>query len=315
MKVVVTGGAGFIGSNLARALLAEGREVHVLDDLSTGHRRNVPPGAVFHHGSILDRPLLGRVVQDATYVFHQAALPSVPRSVADPLASNEANVTGTLNVLVAARDAGVRKVVFAASSSAYGNTPTLPKHEGMPVNPMSPYALTKVAGEFYCRIFHQVYGLRTTGLRYFNVYGPGQDPDGAYAAVIPRFIVRALRGEPLPIHGDGTQSRDFTFVADAVRANLLAAASTESDGLVMNVGAGRRTTLLELARLVIEATGSASLVEHHPRRPGDVDHSLADVSLAARTTGYAPTVDVREGIRRTAEWFRAQQEAAAPAAP
>ena len=303
MKVVVTGGAGFIGSHLAESYLDEA-EVHVLDDLATGKRANVPKGAIFHEGSILDKDLLARVLKDARFVFHEAALGSVPRSVADPQRSNEVNVTGTLNVLVAARDAGVEKLVYAASSSAYGNTPTLPKHEGMPVNPMSPYAVTKVTAEHYCKVFHQVYGLRTTVLRYFNVYGPRQDPNGAYAAVIPRWIHAALKGEPLTIFGDGTQSRDFTYVKDIVQANRLAALSVKADGQVINAGAGGRTELNLLAKEILAAAGSTSPIRHEPRRPGDVDHSLASLEKARELLGYSPRVDVAAGVAQTVDWFR-----------
>lgn len=314
MKSIVTGGAGFIGSHLAEALLQRGDEVHVIDDLSLGYEKNLPPGVTFHHGSILDRTLLADVLKDATFVFHQAALGSVPRSIQDPLRSNEVNVTGTLQVLDAARLARVEKVVFAASSSAYGDTPTLPKHEEMPNNPKSPYAVTKITGELYCRVFHEVYGLRTTALRYFNVYGPKQDPNGSYAAVIPRFVTAALDSRPLTIHGDGLQSRDFTFVADAVQANLLAAASTKADGNVVNVGAGAQTTVLELAQTIRDLAASDAPVVHEPRRAGDVAHSLADLRRARELLGYERRVQIPEGLRRTVDWHRAERGPAPSAA-
>ncbi|HET6399482.1 MAG TPA: SDR family oxidoreductase [Candidatus Thermoplasmatota archaeon] len=303
MKVVVTGGAGFIGSHIAESYVNEGAEVHIIDDLATGHRRNVPAGATFHEGSILDSNLLSKVFAGASFVFHQAALGSVPRSISDPLRSNEVNVSGTLGVLLAARDAQVRKVVFAASSSAYGDTPTLPKHEAMPVNPQSPYAVTKVAGEHYCRAFSNIYGLPTTALRYFNVYGPRQDPNGAYAAVIPRFIAAAFKGNPLLIYGDGSQTRDFTYVADVVRANKLAAEEKRTDGLVMNIGAAGRTSIRELAGLVIRLSRSQSRIELAPSRPGDIRDSLADLTLAERAMGYRPEYPITQGLKLTVEHF------------
>jgi nucleoside-diphosphate-sugar epimerase len=305
MKALVTGGAGFIGSNLAERLLTDGHEVHVLDDLSTGHRRNVPAGATFHAGSILDGKLLRKAMAGAEVVFHQAALGSVPRSVEEPVLSHEVNLTGTLRVLEAARALDVRKVVFAASSSAYGDTPTLPKHEGMLPAPLSPYAVTKLASEHYCSAYHKVYGLPTTSLRYFNVYGPRQDPNGAYAAVIPKFILAALKGETLTIHGDGTQSRDFTYVADVVQANLLAAQGAKSDGQMMNIGAAGRTDLNELAREIIALAGSRSKVVHGPPRAGDVHDSQASLDRARELLGYRPAVALAQGLSRTVEWFRA----------
>ncbi|HUR63216.1 MAG TPA: SDR family oxidoreductase [Candidatus Thermoplasmatota archaeon] len=304
MKALVTGGAGFIGSNLAERLLADGHQVHVLDDLSTGHRRNVPAKATFHHGSILDDALLRRAMAGAEVVFHQAALGSVPRSIAEPVTSHEVNLTGTVRVLEAARALEVRKVVFAASSSAYGDTPTLPKHEAMLPAPLSPYAVTKLAAEHYLAAYHKVYGLPTTSLRYFNVYGPRQDPNGAYAAVIPKFILSALRGEPLAIHGDGTQSRDFTYVADVVNANLLAAQSAKADGQVCNIGAAGRTDLNGLARDIVALAGSRSPIEHGPPRPGDVHDSQASLERARDLLGYRPAVALPEGLRRTVAWFR-----------
>ena len=304
MKALVTGGAGFIGSNLAERLLTDGHEVHVLDDLSTGHRRNLPAKAVFHQASILDDAALRKAMQGAEVVFHQAALGSVPRSVADPVTSHEVNLTGTLRVLEAARHLGVRKVVFAASSSAYGDTPTLPKHEDMVPAPLSPYAVTKLAAEHYCAAYTKVYGLRTAALRYFNVYGPRQDPEGAYAAVIPKFILAALQGQPLTIHGDGSQSRDFTYVADVVQANLLASANGKSDGQMMNIGAAARTDLNELAREVVRLADSASSILHGPVRVGDVRDSQASLDRARELIGYRPAVALPEGLKRTVAWFR-----------
>jgi nucleoside-diphosphate-sugar epimerase len=304
MKVLVTGGAGFIGSNLAERLLADGHDTHVLDDLSTGHARNVPAKAVFHRASILDDAQLRKAMQGAEVVYHEAALGSVPRSVAEPVLSHEVNLTGTLRVLEAARALGVRKIVFAASSSAYGDTPTLPKHEGMVPAPLSPYAVTKLAAEHYCAAYTKVYGLRTTALRYFNVYGPRQDPNGAYAAVIPKFILSALKGEPLTIHGDGSQSRDFTYVADVVQANVLAAQDGKSDGQMMNIGAAGRTDLNELATEILQLAGSKSKIAHGPPRAGDVHDSQASLERARDLLGYRPAVALPEGLKRTVAWFR-----------
>jgi UDP-glucose 4-epimerase len=304
MKAVVTGGAGFIGSNLAHALLQQQHEVVVIDNLATGHSQNVSEKAQFLHGSVTDPAVLAQAFEGADVVFHQAALGSVPRSIADPVASNEANVVGTLQVLEAARKFDVSKVVFAASSSAYGNTPTLPKVETMTPAPRSPYAVSKLAGESYCSVFWQVYGLRTTSLRYFNVYGPRQDPNGAYAAVIPRFIMAALRGQPLTILGDGSQTRDFTYVEDVVRANLLASGSRAADGRVINIGAGGRTSLRDLAHLIISAAKSESAIRFDPPRKGDVQDSLAGLQLARELLGYSPKVDIATGIRSTVAWFR-----------
>lgn len=308
MKAVVTGGAGFIGANLSEALLGEGHEVHIVDDLATGHRENVPEGAVFHEGSILDEALLAEVFADASVVYHQGALGSVPRSIKEPLVSNEVNITGTLKVLLHAHEAEVDKVVFAASSSAYGDTEELPKVETMTPRPKSPYAVSKLTCEHYCKVFHEVYGLRTTALRYFNVYGPKQDPDGPYAAVIPKFILAALRGDDLHIHGDGEQSRDFTYVADAVQANMKAAASTRADGEVINVGAGERTTVNTLARDILDAVGGDAKVVHGPPREGDVAHSLASLDKARALLGYEPTVPVADGLARTVGWFQVHQD-------
>lgn len=305
MKAVVTGGAGFIGSHLAEALRRKG-EVHVIDDLSLGKASNVPVGVEFHQGTILDRDLVDRVIRGADVIFHQAALPSVPRSIADPIATNQANVDGTLNILDAARRLDVKKVVLASSSSVYGDTPTLPKHEGMPPDPRSPYAVSKLSGEAYARAFYRVYGLPTTSLRYFNVYGPRQDPAGAYSAVIPRFIHAATKGQPLVIHGDGLQSRDFTFVEDVVQANLLAAQSTKANGEALNVGAGGRTNLNALASMVLRVTDSSSPITHGPPRPGDVAHSLASLDRAQEAMGYAPRVTLADGLRRTAISFGGQ---------
>ena len=304
MKVVVTGGAGFIGSNLAEELLKK-HEVTVIDNLSTGRIENLDQildKINFIKGSITDLDLLKEAFLGSDTVFHQAAIPSVQRSVDNPIASNEANVEGTLKVLVAARDCNVRKVVYASSSSAYGDTPTLPKKEEMKPNPKSPYAISKLAGEYYCRVFSEVYGLKTACLRYFNVYGPRQNPESQYAAVIPRFITRVLAHEPPVIYGDGTQTRDFTFVKDVVKANILAMQSP-AEG-VFNIACGQRVSLNELAGKIMEITGIKLETIYDEPRQGDVRDSLADISEARRELVYAPDFDLNMGLEATVEWFR-----------
>jgi len=306
-KVVVTGGAGFIGSHLVQELLKRGYQVSILDNLSTGKFSNVEPvliskDAEFVRGSISDLRLLRKVLSGADYVFHQAALPSVPRSIKNPRASHITNATGTLNVLLAARDSGVKKVVFASSSSVYGDTPTLPKVEDMAPNPQSPYAVTKLAAEQYCRVFERVYGLNTACLRYFNVYGPRQDPGSLYAAVIPLFINSALTGKSPVIFGDGEQTRDFTYVKDVVTANILAAESLATG--VFNVGSGSRVTINRLAQLIIKIVGDSKIkVVHREARSGDILHSLADISLAG-TFGYRPRYTLEEGLPEVVEYLR-----------
>lgn len=309
---VVTGGAGFIGSHLVGALLRRRYGVTVIDDLSTGNLENIThvlnqtnptnssnstnQRAEFVRGSITDLTLLNDVFRGVDYVFHQAAIPSVPRSIENPQASHEANATGTLNVLLAAKHNGVRKVVYASSSSVYGDTPTLPKTEDMPPDPQSPYAVTKLLGEYYCRVFHRVYALPTVCLRYFNVYGPRQDPDSQYAAVIPRFIRRALDNRSFIIYGDGEQTRDFTFIRDVVDVNILAA---EGDaGGVCNVGRGERVSINTLAGLVIELVGNSIEPVYGEPRPGDIMHSLADISKA-RQFGYNPEYSLEQGLLET----------------
>ncbi len=303
MKVVVTGGAGFIGSNLAEELLKK-HEVTVIDNLSTGRMENlhrILDKINFIEGSITDLDLLKEAFSGSYGVFHQAAIPSVQRSVDNPLATNEANVEGTLKVLVAARDCKVQKVVFASSSSAYGDTPTLPKKEDMKPSPKSPYAITKLAGEYYCRVFSEVYGLKTTCLRYFNVYGPRQDPKSEYAAVIPRFITRVLAHEPPVIYGDGNQTRDFTFVKDVAKANILAMHSS-AEG-VFNIACGRRMSLNELAGKIMQITGIKLDPVHDEPRLGDVRDSLADISAAGKELGYEPDYDMDCGLEETIKWF------------
>ena len=306
-RYIVTGGAGFIGSHITEELVNQGHEVVVLDDLSTGHEHNLTAfrdRIEFVKGSVTDFDLMSRLFAGADVVFHQAALASVPRSVKDPVASNHANVTGTLNVFVAARDAGVRKVVYAASSSAYGDTEELPKHEGMPGRPLSPYAVTKYVGELYGKVFTDIYDLPTVGLRYFNVFGPRQDPQSQYAAVIPLFTTRFLAGEAPLIHGDGGQSRDFTFIDNVVQANLKAAAAdSKADGLVYNVACGDRMTINDICAQIRDLLGVSIEPEHGPTRLGDVRHSLADISRAQELLGYQPAVDLRQGIERTVAWY------------
>jgi UDP-glucose 4-epimerase len=303
-KVVVTGGAGFIGSHLCYELAQRGNQVIILDDLSTGKKANteelIGNKVEFVQGSITDLPLLQELFRDVDYIFHLAAIPSIPRSLENPLASHNANITGTLNVLLAARDNKVRKVIYASSSSVYGDTPTLPKTEDMLPNPQSPYAVTKLAGEYYCRVFDQVYNLPTVCLRHFNVYGPRQDPSSQYAAVIPRFISRLIEGKPPIIFGDGEQTRDFTFVKDAVAANILAAESNSTG--VFNIGAGKRVTVNELAQLIGSIMGKSIKPIHQEPRPGDIRHSLASISKAA-TFGYCPKYNLQQGLEETIVGF------------
>jgi len=306
-EYLITGGAGFIGSNLVEALLQREASVRVVDNFSTGKRENIEPflgQTELIEGDLRDLEVCRRAVAGVRYVLHQAALASVPRSIDDPIASNESNITGTLNLLVAARDAGVKRLVYAASSSAYGDTPTLPKEESMPPCPLSPYAITKLVGEQYCRVFYTLYGLETVALRYFNVFGPRQDPESQYAAVIPKFITALLEGRSPRIYGDGEQSRDFTFVENVVEANLLATTAPEAPGQLMNIACGQRMTLNELAEFLREALGSRVEFEYGAPRPGDVKHSWADISRASSILGYEPRVSASEGLRRTAAWFR-----------
>jgi len=304
LKVLITGGAGFIGSNLARACLEAGEEVRIFDDFATGRHENLDEirrDVELIEGSVVEQDALGRAVHGCEVIYHQAALPSVPRSVEEPLLTHAVNATGTLNVLQAARERDVRRVVYAASSSAYGDTEVLPKVETMAPNPLSPYALQKHVGEVYCRQFTHLYGLETVALRYFNVFGPRQDPNSAYAAVIPNFISAISKGEPPRVHGDGLQSRDFTFVRDVVSANLAAAAGPpESAGEVFNVACGHRITLLELIEMIARVLGvEAAEPRFGPPRPGDVRHSQADIRKAERLLGWRPRHAMIEGLRET----------------
>ncbi|GIV19458.1 MAG: epimerase [Armatimonadota bacterium] len=306
MRILVTGGAGFIGSHIVEKLVGLGHEVIVLDDLSTGREENIAhlrDSVTFIKGSITARALLSRLMEGVQVVFHQAALGSVPRSVEDPATTHEVNITGTFNVLLAARDAGVKRVVYAASSSAYGDTPTLPKVETMLPNPLSPYAVSKLVGEYYCQVFTRVYGLETVSLRYFNVFGPRQNPHSQYAAVIPKFITAALKGEPLSVFGDGEQSRDFTYIDNVVQANLLAMESPHAVGKVYNVACGGRYTLNELIRQLETIFGRKLEVQYLPPRAGDVKHSEASIAEAQRDLGYRVLVSFEEGLRRTVGWY------------
>jgi nucleoside-diphosphate-sugar epimerase len=301
-RYLVTGAAGFIGSNLTEELVRRGGQVRALDNLATGRLPNIAhllPEIEFINGDIRDAATVAGAIQGVDYVLHQAALPSVPRSVSDPLASHECNATGTLNVLIAARDAGVQRVVYASSSSVYGDSPTLPKREDMPTDPLSPYAVNKLAGEQYCKAFTLVYGLPTVSLRYFNVFGPRQDPTSQYAAVIPAFATTMLAGRRPTIYGDGLQSRDFTYVSNVVTANLLACEREEAVGCVLNIACGQRISLLDLVDRLNKLLGTSLQPVFDPPRKGDVKHSLADAGRAAAKLGFSCAVDFDEGLART----------------
>ena len=305
---LITGVAGFIGSNIARALLAQGASVRGVDNFITGKRENLEDlhGLEFVNGTIEDPGTCDRLCHGVDFVFHEAALASVPRSVEDPVSTNNANVTGTLNVLVAARKAAVRRVVYAGSSSAYGDQPTLPKREDMAPDPISPYAVSKLAGEHYMRSFTRVYGLETVTIRYFNVFGPHQDPSSQYSGVLAKFSLAMLEGRIPVIYGDGTQSRDFTYIENVVKANLLAMAAPAEkvSGRVFNVATEQRITLNDAVKSLRELTGYTGAVEYAPARAGDIAHSLADISLARAAFGYQPTVNFHEGLRQTLHWYR-----------
>lgn len=310
---LVTGAAGFIGSALVRALLARGDSVRGYDNLSTGRRENLAGLDLdFRHADLLDLDALTAACQGVDFILHQAAIPSVPRSIEDPGGTNRANVDGTLNVLIAARAAGVRRIVFASSSSAYGDTPTLPKHEDMLPQPRSPYAAAKLAGECYMAAFWHAQRVETVSLRYFNIFGPRQDPDSPYSAVLARFITQMLRGEQPTIYGDGEQTRDFTFVANAVHANLLActAPAAQVCGRIFNIGSGEQQSLNTTYGLLQQITGYPSVPGYAPARAGDVRHSLADISRARRDLGYSVQVDFAAGLRHTVDWYRSRSREA-----
>jgi nucleoside-diphosphate-sugar epimerase len=310
-RYLVTGGAGFIGSHIAETLLLRGERVRVLDNLSTGQRQNLEylrslkKGELeFVEGDLSRSDVAKRAVEGISVIFHEAALGSVPKSVEDPISTHQANVTGTVELLWAARQAGVEIVVNAASSSAYGETPELPKRETMVPSPLSPYAVSKLAQEEYCHAFSASYGMRTVSLRYFNVYGPRQDPNSQYAAVIPRFADACLKGERPVIYGDGEQTRDFTFVGDVVAANLQASELKNAKGEVMNIAGGKAISIMDLAKLVAKILDVSATPELKPARPGDIKHSLADISVAKKLIGFEPKVSFEEGLKITLDWYR-----------
>jgi UDP-glucose 4-epimerase len=306
---LVTGGAGFIGSSLARALVARGDRVRVIDNLSSGRRENlaeISQDLELIEADIRDEAALGSALDGIELVFHEAAVPSVPRSLADPIGSHDANATGTLKLLQAAQGAGVRRVIYAASSSAYGDTPTLPKVETMRPMPLSPYAVSKLAGEHYCQVFAGAYRLETVCLRYFNVFGPHQDPQSQYAAVIPRFVTAALAGQEVTIYGDGTQSRDFCFIDNTVEANLAAGSAPGVSGRVFNVACGTAINLNDVVKLIGELVGHPVPITYAPGRVGDVRHSLADITAAREQLGYRGAVSFAEGLKRTIAWYAEQ---------
>lgn len=312
MKYLVTGAAGFIGRSIAAALVARGDSVRGVDNFATGKRENLLglDAMEFVEGDLADLDVCRAVCAGVEVIFHEAALPSVPRSVLDPIGSNVACVDATVNLLWAAKEAGVRRVVYAASSSAYGDTPTLPKHEQMLPNPISPYAVAKLTGEYYMRSFARVYGLETVALRYFNVFGPYQDPASQYSGVLAVFCRKMLAGEQPTIYGDGGTSRDFTFIQNTVEGNLLAAEAPAElvSGRVMNVATGVRISLNEVVEVLRGITGYSGPVAYAPERAGDIKHSLADIALAGELLGYAPSVSLEEGLRRTVEWYRRSSE-------
>jgi len=308
---LVTGGAGFIGSHICEELLRRGESVAVLDNFATGKRENLRHLARdlrIIKGDLRDLVVVREAVRGADYVLHQGALPSVPRSVADPVTSHQVNTEGTLNVLVAARDAGVKRVVFASSSSVYGDTPVLPKREDMPPNPKSPYAVSKLTGEHYCRVFYEIYGLETVALRYFNVFGPRQDPDSQYAAAIAKFTRAMLDGGEITVYGDGEQTRDFTYVANVVEANLLATGAPGAAGKVFNIACGDQVSLNQVIRHLAELVRRESEVVYQPPRAGDVKHSRADIASASSILGYRVKVAFDEGLARTLRAINAPPE-------
>jgi UDP-glucose 4-epimerase len=311
---LITGIAGFIGSSLAHALVQREEQVRGVDNFSTGKRENlagIMDRVEFREADVFDLDAMRRACQGVDFVLHQAAIPSVPKSVQDPLGSNRANVDGTVNLLVAARDAKVKRVIYAASSSAYGDTPTLPKREDMAPNPISPYAVAKLAGEHYMRSFYRCYGLETISLRYFNIFGPRQDPSSPYSGVLAKFITQMLNGEQPIIFGDGTQSRDFTYIDNVIEANLLACkASARALGQTFNIATGQRFDLNQTFNILKELTGYSGQVKYAPERAGDVKHSLADISRAEKHLGYKPQVDFPEGLQQTVTWYRSQVQTA-----
>ena len=314
-KYLITGIAGFIGSSIARAVLAQGDEVRGIDNLSTGKRENLTEilGQIdFREADLLDLDAVHSACRGVDYIFHEAAIPSVPKSVVDPLGSNRANVDATVHLLFAAKEAKVKRVVYAGSSSAYGDTPTLPKHEAMIPNPISPYAVAKLASEYYMTSFYRCYGLETVCLRYFNIFGPRQDPTSPYSGVLAKFITQMLAGEQPTIFGDGAQSRDFTYIDNTVAANLLAAKApaAQAAGQIFNVATGERFDLNQTFQLLKKIIGYQGDIKYAPDRAGDVKHSLADLSRTEKHLGYKPKVNFEEGLRRTVDWYRGQQKGA-----
>jgi nucleoside-diphosphate-sugar epimerase len=306
MRYLITGGAGFIGSNIALELIKRGDQVRILDNFSTGRRENLEPlrGQVdLIEGDIRDFWTVAETMVGVDYVLHQAALPSVVRSVKNPLTSNAVNIDGTLNVLEAARQAGVKRVVCASSSSVYGESPTLPKVETMKLDPLSPYAVTKLTCEGYCRVYYRLYGLETVALRYFNIFGPHQDPNSQYSAVIPRFVKAIIMGQQPVIYGDGEQSRDFTFIGNAVSANLKACTAPNAAGKAFNIACGERFTLNQTLEFIQQILGRTTAARHVDPRPGDIRHSLADISAAKADLGYTVDFDFKSGLKETVTWF------------
>ena len=310
MNYLITGGAGFIGSNIAKRLVRDGESVRVIDNFSTGEKNNIDEikdKIDIIEGDIRDTESVLKAVKDVDFIIHQAALPSVPRSIKDPITANDVNVTGTLNLLNATKNSKIKRFVYASSSSVYGDTPILPKREDMPPNPQSPYAVTKLTGEYYCSVFYKVYGLPTVSLRYFNVFGPFQDPESQYAAVIPKFINAVLHHNSPVVYGDGEQSRDFTFIDNVVDANILSCRNDKSSGKVFNIACGNRYTLNRLLTEVSYLTGNKANPQFVEPRAGDIRHSQADISSARELIGYRPKVDFREGLKRTVEWYKGQK--------
>jgi dTDP-glucose 4,6-dehydratase len=310
-SVLVTGGAGFIGSNIAESLIRQGLNVVVLDDLSTGKVENIAhllnsDGLRFVRGSVLDGGLVRSVVEsnDVSIISHQAARPSVEKSIKDPIRTTDTNITGTITLFKVAAECGCKRVVFASSSSVYGDAPELPKTESMPLNPKSPYAASKAAKEMFANIFTDIYGLEIVGLRYFNVYGRRQDPNSDYAAVIPRFISRAIKNEAITIEGDGRQTRDFTYIDDVVKANERALGREDISDRVFNIAYGERISIIELAKMIIEITGSSSEIEYRPSRAGDVRDSLSDIGMARTSLDYSPEYDIKKGLAETVRWYK-----------
>jgi len=311
MRYLVTGAAGFIGSNLVEELVQRGNEVRGIDNFSTGRRENVEPFAQdieFIEGDIRDAGTIRNAMKGVDAVLHQAAIPSVPRSISDPATSHYVNVNGTLNILNVARECGVRRIVNASSSSVYGDSPTLPKREDMPTNPLSPYAVSKLSAERYCSVYSRIYGMEAISLRYFNVFGPRQDPTSQYSAVIPKFIRAIQHGEQPVIFGDGEQSRDFTYIANVVGANILASQVPFEAGIAINCACHEQTTLNDLVSQLNVLLGATVKAKYAEPRPGDIKHSYADVSLAQKSIGFQPTVGFKEGLKLTVDWYRARSD-------